>query len=66
MTAKELFSVSIQQDRTRATVPAVKANQSADGNPRADRWPPIWALALMYPVFIGLAVVIGIVFFGSH
>jgi hypothetical protein len=66
MTAKELFSVSIQQDRTRPAVPAVNANQSTEGNPRSDRWLPIWALALMYPVFIGLAIVFGIVFFGSH
>jgi hypothetical protein len=58
--------VSIQQDRTRPTVPAVKVNQSTEDEPRSDRRVPIWALALMYPVFIGLAIVIGIVFFGSH
>jgi hypothetical protein len=66
MTARELFSVSIQQDRTRPAVPAVKENQSTEESSRSRKWPPIWALALMYPVFIGIAIVLGIVFFGSH
>jgi hypothetical protein len=58
--------VSIQQDRTTPTVPAVQAEHSTQGERRSKRWPPIWALVLMYPVFIGLAIVFGIVFFGSH
>lgn len=66
MTAKELYSVSIQQERTIPTVPAVKANQSTDDKPRSHGRLPIWVLAPMYPVSIGVAIVIGIVFFGSH
>jgi hypothetical protein len=65
--AKELSSVSIQQERTTPTAPAVKANQSTEGERPSDRlWLPIWALVLMYVVAIGGAIVIGIAYFGSH
>jgi hypothetical protein len=63
---KGLPSVSIQQDQARPAVPAVKENQSAEGDRPAKRWPPVWALALMYIVGIGAAIIFGMIFFGSH
>jgi len=57
--------VSIQ-DRTRPAVPEINENQSAEGNRNSSRWPPIWLLAVMYIVVIGFAVLMGVIFFGSH
>jgi hypothetical protein len=59
------LSVSIQ-DRTRPEVPAVKENQSAEGDRPSHRWPPLWLLAVMYIVVIGFAILMGVIFFGSH
>jgi hypothetical protein len=58
--------VSLQQERTRPTVPAIKANESTEGDPRSHRWPPIWALLTMYLVVIAGLIVIGIAYFGPH
>jgi hypothetical protein len=63
---KELPSVSIQEDLTKPTDLAVKANQSTEGDRPSHRWPPLWALVVMYAVVIAGLIVIGINFFGSH
>jgi hypothetical protein len=63
---KELPSVSIQEDLTEPTVLAVKANQSTEGDRPSHRWPPLWALPVIYLVVIAVLIVIGIAFFGSH
>jgi hypothetical protein len=57
--------VSIQ-DRTIQAVPAVKESQSAEGDRPSNRWPPIWLLIVMYLVVIGFAIIMGVIFFGSH
>jgi hypothetical protein len=63
---KELRSVSIQEDLTEPTAPAVMAHHSTEGDRSSHRWPPIWALVVMYAVVIAGLIVIGINFFGSH
>jgi len=52
---KEVLAVSIQE--------AVKADQSTQGGRASTRWPPIWALVLMYVVGIGAAIGFGVVFY---